>query len=164
MTVARPALPSEQLLAVLAAAPSRLGTVTTGLDQDLLTTSLDGEWSVNEVLAHLRSCCDVWGDCIRRILAEDAPTIRAVNPTTWIDSTDYRQQDFVRSLRVFSAQRADLLAVLEPLPPEAWWRSATVTGAGAPLTKTVLDYADRLARHERTHVKQVEALVARLQS
>jgi hypothetical protein len=38
-----------------------------------------------------------------------------------------------------------------------------VTGAGAPLTKTVLDYADRLAKHERTHVKQVAAVVARLQ-
>ena len=153
----------ERLLTVLATTHRRLEAVTTGLDQALLTTSLDGEWSVNQVLAHLRSCSDVWGDSIGRILAEDSPTIRAVNPTTWIESTDYREQEFARSLRAFATQRRDLLALLEPLSTAAWPRSATVTGAGALLTKTALDYADRFARHERTHVKQVEALVARLQ-
>jgi DinB superfamily len=96
--------------------PTRLGAVTAGLGEDLLTTSLDSEWSANEVLAHLRSCSDVWGDSMSRILVEDAPTIRAVNPTTWIESTDYREQDFVRSLRAFAAQRTDLLALLDPLP------------------------------------------------
>src|SRR4051794_21126164 len=150
-----------QHLAQLAATPHKLGEATAGLDQDQLTTSLDGEWSANEVLAHLRSCGDVWGDYVRRILSEDTPTIRAVNPTTWIESTDYREQDFLQSLRLFAAQRDDLLALLEPLPAQAWSRSATVTGAGAPLTKTVLDYVDRMARHERTHVKGVTALVTR---
>jgi hypothetical protein len=157
------AMTPGQLLTVLATTPTRLAAVTAGLDQNLLITSRDEEWSVNEVLAHLRSCADVWGDAIGQILAEDGPTIRAVNPTTWIESTDYREQEFVRSLRQFAAQRGDLLTLLDPLPAVAWQRSATVTGAGAPLRKSVLDYADRLARHERTHLKQVEALVAQLQ-
>ena len=156
-------MPSTQVLDLLAAAPTRLGAVTAGLDRERLTTSLDGEWSAIEVLAHLRSCSDVWGEGIGRILDEETPSIRAVNPTTWIESTDYRTQDFARSLRVFAAQRGDLLAILGPLPAADWLRSATVTGAGAPLHKSVLDYADRLARHERTHVQQLAALVTRLQ-
>jgi hypothetical protein len=63
-------------------------------------------------------------------------------------------------LRAFATQRAELLAVLEPLPPEGWSRAATVTGAGKALERTVLFYARRLAEHERPHVKQVARLVA----
>ena len=59
----------------------------------------------------------------------------------------------------FATQRAELLAVLEPLPPEGWSRAATVTGAGKPLERTVLFYAQWLARHERPHIKQVERIV-----
>jgi hypothetical protein len=111
------------------------------------------------VLAHLRACADVWGNCIVTMIAEDRPTLRAVNPRTWIKRTDYRDLEFRPSLRVFATQRADLLAVLEPLPPDGWSRSATVTGAGAVLERTVLTYAQGLARHERPHVKQIERIV-----
>ena len=48
---------------------------------------------------------------------------------------------------------------LEPLPREGWSRAATVTGAGKVLERTVLFYAQWLARHERTHVKQVARIV-----
>ena len=47
----------------------------------------------------------------------------------------------------------------EPLPPEGWLRAATVTGAGKVLERTVLSYAQWLASHERTHVKQIERVV-----
>ena len=60
------------------------------------------------------------GDCIATILAEDRPTIRAVNPRTWIKKTDYPNLEFRPSLRAFTTQRADLLAVLKALPPEGW--------------------------------------------
>ena len=45
---------------------------------------------------------------------------------------------------------------LRPLIPEDWLRTATITGAGRPLQGSVLSYADRLARHERPHLKQVQ--------
>jgi len=84
---------------------------------------------------------------------------RAINPRTWIKTTDYPELGFRSSLRSFAAQRADLLAVLEPLPHEGWSRTATVTGAGKALERTVLFYAEWLARHERQHVKQVQSIV-----
>jgi hypothetical protein len=111
------------------------------------------------VLAHLRACADVWGNCIVAMIAEDTPTLRAVNPRTWIKKTDYLELEFRPSLRSFATQRADLLAVLEPLPPEGWSRAARVSGAGKVLERTVLFYAQWLARHERQHVKQVERIV-----
>ena len=154
----------EQILTLLAEGPPRIAALTDGLSPAQLRTALSpGEWSANGVLAHLRSCSDMWGDCIATIIAEDRPTIRAVNPRTWIKKTDYPELEFRPSLRSFTTQRVELLAVLEPLPREGWSRTATVMGAGAVLTRSVLSYADWLASHERTHFKQIARIVNTVQ-
>jgi hypothetical protein len=150
----------EQIVTLLAETPQRIAALTAGLTPaQLRTAPRQGEWSANDVLAHLRSCADMWGNCIAAILAEDTPTIRAINPTTWIKQTDYPELEFQPSLHVFTTQRTNLLAVLGPLPPEAWARGAIVTGAGKPLERTVLFYAQWLARHEQPHIKQIKRIV-----
>ena len=150
----------EQNLTMLAATPSRLTDLTEGLSPaQLLAPPEPGEWSARDVLAHLRSCSDMWGKYIGEILSQDRPMIKAVNPTTWIKKTDYNEQEFHPSLQAFTAQRAELLAVLKPLPPEAWSRTAMVTGAGKPRERTVHTYAQWLANHERSHLKQIERIV-----
>lgn len=157
--MARSALTDAEVLAMLAAAPPRIAALTAGLaPAQLHAAPAPDEWSANEVLAHLRACADMWGDCITAIIAHDHPTLRAINPRTWIDKTDYRQQPFRRSLDAFTTQRADLLAVLEPLAPEDWARAATVTGAGKVLERSVRFYAQWLAEHERPHLKQIERI------
>jgi hypothetical protein len=147
----------EQILSALAAAPSRISELTLGLTEaQLHAAPSPGEWSVNEVLAHLRSCADVWGGCIQTILNQDKPTIRAIDPRTWIKRTDYRELGFQGSLLAYTVQRTNLLAELQRLKPQGWVRTATVTGAGAPLVRTVQFYAQWLARHERPHLKQIK--------
>ena len=80
----------EQILITLAQTPPRIDALTAGLaPAQLQTAPMPGEWSANDVLAHLRACADMWGSCIATIIAEDTPTIRAVNPRTWIKKTDY---------------------------------------------------------------------------
>jgi hypothetical protein len=151
----------EQALSLLAATPSRLAALTDSLAPAQLRTSpAPDEWSANDVLAHLRACADMWGASIMAMLAEEMPTIRAINPRTWIKKTNYHELDFQPSLRAFAMQRAELLAALESLPPAGWSRAAMVRGAGKPLELTVLDYARRMALHERPHVKQIERIAS----
>jgi hypothetical protein len=150
----------EQVLTLLRATPMRLAALTADLSSEALQTRPHpDEWSVNEVLAHLRACADVWGNCIVTMIAEDMPTLRAINPRTWINQTNYLELDFQTSLRSFVTQRTELMTVLEPVPVEAWKRASTVTGAGKPLERTVLFYAQWLAGHERPHVRQIEHIV-----
>lgn len=157
--MARDSLSTEQALALLEATPSRIAALTAGLAPARLHKAKRDDWSANDVLAHLRACADMWGNCVVAMIAEDKPTLRAVNPRTWIKQTNYLELEFRPSFRSFAKQRADLLAVLKPLPAKGWSRSATVTGAGAVLQRTVLFYAQWLARHERPHVKQIERIV-----
>jgi len=152
------------VLALLDETPRRIAALTAGLAPAQLrsTPNHDG-WSANDVLAHLRACADVWGDSMAAVIAEDAPTLRAVNPRTWILKTDYLELEFRPSLRSFAKQRDELLAVLKPLPREGWSRRATVTGAGKVLERTVLFYGRWMAGHERPHVKQIERIVTALE-
>ena len=150
----------EQILSMLAAAPARLGELTDGLSPAQLRTPPEpGEWSARDVLAPLRACSDMWGKAIGVILSEDRPTFKAVNPTTWIKQTNYLELEFQPSLQAFTAQRADLLAALQPLAPEDWLRAATVTVAGKPLERTVYSYAQWLANHENSHIRNIKRIV-----
>ena len=152
-------LPIEQILTLLTESPPRIAALTAGLAPPRLRAAPNDEWSANDVLAHLRACADVWGGSIVTMVREDHPTIRAINPRTWIRDTDYLDRAFRPSLRAYTRQRTELLALLEPLSPEDWERGGTFTGAGKPIERTVLSEADAIARHERLHVKQIASVV-----
>lgn len=153
MTRRSPAV--EQVIRLLEENPQRIASLTAGLTPaQLRLPPGPDEWSANEVLAHLRSCADVWGGYIKTMLDQDAPRIRAVSPRGWVNRTDYREQEFGSSWQAFVAQRTELLRLLEPLVASDWARGASVTRSGKPTNETVLSYAERLAEHERHHVEQ----------
>ncbi len=159
--MAKSALTTEQILTILAAGPQQIADSMAALTPaQLRAAPQPGAWSATELLGHLRSCADVWGDCMATILTQDHPTLRAINPTTWVNQTDYPAQQFEPSLQAFATQRAELLTLLQPLTPAQWARTATVTGAGRPLERTLFFYAHWLASHERTHFKQFKRIAA----
>jgi len=135
-------------LTILKETPLRIAALTESLSPEQLHRRPgSNEWSVNEVLAHLRACADVWGDCMMRIITEDTPSFRGISPRTWIRKTDYPELEFNVSFPTFVAQRAKLLATLEPLPPLGWSRKAMVKKDGKVRERTVLHYADMMAHH-----------------
>jgi hypothetical protein len=108
--MANRSLSIEQILALLAATPQRIAELTDNRSPESLQVKpATDEWSASEVLAHLRACAEVWGDCIRKIIAEDRPMWRAINPRTWINQTNYPELAFRPSFHSFCTQRADLL-------------------------------------------------------
>lgn len=145
------------MLDMLESAPVRISAaVATLTPTQTHAAPQAGEWSVNDVLAHLRACADVWGGAIARILAEDHPTIRARDPRNYMVETNYPELRFQESFQVFNEQRLELLQTLRALSSDDWERGATLTGAGRPLHYTVTTYVRRIVVHERAHLKQIE--------
>ncbi len=89
--------------------------------------------------------------------------MRAVDPRTWVKGTNYPKQGFRASFEDYTAQRAELLARLRRLKLNQWTRTARVVGAGKELERTVKFYAQWLAHHESTHVKQIRRIVSAMQ-
>ena len=149
---------------MLAEHPRRIAAAAHGVSAKRLRTErILGEWTAVDVLAHLRCCADARGDFIPRILGERRPTLRAIDPRTLFRTTSYRDLEFAESLRAFTRQRAKHLRLLRSLPKTEWERTAIVTGGGLARERTVLFYAQWLARHEPAHVRHIErAFVSRV--
>lgn len=153
-------LPPTQIVSHLTITIPRITDLIAGLSAAQGQTRPDAEaWSLHELVDHLRACNTVWGKMITRILTEDNPTIRYVSPRTWIRKAGYKEADVHEAFRAFAAERAALLAQLEPLPPEAWHRTATIKATKIQ-PRTVLYYADGMVRHEQAHLTQMEDVVA----
>jgi hypothetical protein len=150
----------EQVLALLTETPQRLAVLTSGIEHTRLHTAPDHDtWSAQVILAHLRSCADVWGKSILAMIAEDHPTLRYISPRTWIRKTNYLDQPFHSSFQAFAKQRTDLIASLSVLVGADWSRAATFTGTVRGRSQTVFSYARRIAEHEREHLDQIETVL-----
>ena len=148
-------------MAILPGTVPRLAELTDRLSPAVLHSApAPDSWSVNDVLAHLRACHDVLGGNVLRILAEDHPSWKGMSPRAWQRRTDYHDWAFEPAFEVFTRQRTELLAVVEPLSPEAWERTATVTGmVGERYEYSAQYYASWMADHERVHLEQLPGII-----
>lgn len=146
----------EDILGILEETPVRFSAVSRGRSQEQLHHRPDpNSWSVNEVLAHLRACADVWGFDIDRMLAQDAPTLLFRHPNDRLGETDYPELDFETSLAAYCEQREEFLLKLKSLEIKDWHRGAEIQDR----THTVFSQARRMALHEQGHWEQIEAAV-----
>jgi uncharacterized damage-inducible protein DinB len=146
----------DKALSLLAETSLRIANTMKGVDDALLQAKDHKKsWSANDILAHLRSCVDVWGKSIDTMLAEDNPTLPDVHPRQWIMGTDYPAVPFRESFQAFADQREKLLITLRKLSFDDWSRGATIGGH----KHTVFSQARRMAKHENEHCDQIESLL-----
>ena len=142
----------EHYLALLAETPHRMAV---GMDDACMHMPPgEGEWSLVQVLAHLRAAAEVWGDNIEQMLRLDQPVVTYIHPNKRMKAAGYAALEFHISFEAFCRQRAELLGKLANLPPEDWSRSAVIRGR----THTVFSQTRRMALHEADHWVQIDRL------
>lgn len=154
----------EEITTSLAETPRRIAELTKGLPAAQLYEPALGRWSINDHLAHLRACHDMFGGSMLRIIREDHPSFTAMNPHTWIKQTDYPKWKFKPALAEFTRQRAELLKAIRRLPPKGWRRTATVKVWMAKYERTVRYYGEWMATHERAHWKSIKRIADALEA
>jgi hypothetical protein len=146
----------ERFLRLLEETLHRIAAASKGIDDIRLQFKADKKsWSANDILAHLRSCSDLWTHSIYAMLAEHEPVFSDINEREWAKVTRYSELPFAESFLAFSLQRENLLRVLKALPFESWERSAIIFGR----KHTVFTQTRRLAKHENEHCDQIESLL-----
>jgi uncharacterized damage-inducible protein DinB len=151
----------EETVSRLRAMPDLVERAAKGLtDEQLRRPPGEKEWSVHELLAHLRGASDVQGGWIAKMLAEDTPTIRYVSARSGMKKTGYESQTFEASLATFVRSRAELVEALSSLDSKAWSRTGSFTGTTPGWAPTVYDLARGIATHEHSHAEQITATAA----
>jgi hypothetical protein len=147
----------EKYLATLSETPRRIGQAVDGYEDARLHFRVDAKsWSASDILAHLRSCSDLWTHSIYAMIAEHEPVFSDVDERKWAKVTRYAELPFQKSLQAFSLQRENLLGVLRDLPFDAWERSAIIFER----KHTVFTQTRRMAKHETEHVEQFRSLMS----
>ena len=146
----------EKYLRIISETPQQIAQAAKGLEEVRLQFKPDRKsWSANDILAHLRSCADLWTHSIYAMLADDEPVFSDINERKWAKVTRYDELSFAESLQVFSLQRENLVRVLKALPFESWERSAIISEH----KHTVFTQTRRMAKHETEHCEQIASLL-----
>ncbi len=146
----------DEFMDVLQKNPLCIARAVVGAGRGRLIAKADKQnWSVNDILAHIRSCADVWGESIELMLAEDHPKLGYIHPRQWVKRAGYAEMDFAGSFKAYSAQRKKLLRILKKLSFKEWQRGAVILGR----EHTVFSQVPRMAKHESEHCEQIESLL-----
>jgi hypothetical protein len=117
------------------------------------------EWSPVEIVCHLRDEeTDDFGARVRAVL-DGRDRFAPIDPERWVEERRYRDDGIALALADFCARRQASLELLAGLDPERL-RAAIALGNGGRLSG--LDLVVAWATHDRLHLSQLAATLARL--
>src|SRR5262245_15278854 len=151
-------LEGQQALDVLAATPKKLARLIEGVPAaPLRKRPAPGQWSVNEILAHLADGEIVGAFRIRMILGSPGSPVAAYDQDAWVTSGHYETRDPRRSVEQFRVVREGNLALLESLAPEQW----TLYGVHSERGQESIEQTVRMfAGHDLNHLRQIDRILA----
>lgn len=110
------------------------------------------EWSVRLIVAHVSDSEIAATFRLRRIIAEENPTLEAYDQDAWAGRLDYERRKPSQSLETFRRLRQDNYELLRGIAPEAFARTGNHTERGVI---SLLDLAKLVAAHAESHAVQI---------
>jgi DinB family protein len=122
---------------------------------DLARPERPGKWSMLHVVRHLADSDLVWGYRLRRILAEDRPSIHGYDQDLWSEHLHYERADAAESLAELRAVRTGNLRLIRPLGPAELARVGVHTERGE---ESIAHLLRMYAGHDILHLNQMERI------
>ena len=146
----------EQLIARLAGYPSKLHALVAPLtEEQLLRRPGEGQWSIKEILCHLRDGEEVRAARMRRVVEEDRPFLPGFDQEAYARDRGYQDEVTGTVLPRLVDHRGAQVALLRSLRPEAWARPATHEESGEI---TLTDLAQGGVDHDAEHLEEIRRL------
>ncbi len=118
-------------------------------------------WSIQQIIFHLLDSDLIASDRMKRIIAEDRPTLIGYNETLFGEKLFYDQLDIGLACDIFAKNRQLTYEILRRLPDAAFERIGCHNEVGdKSLAKFVQTYVDHL-RHHLTFIEQKRSLLGK---
>ncbi len=151
----------REITTYLRSASDELEALCTDLTDEQFAARPDaGQWSVIELICHLRDSVEEEGRRIRRLIEEDNPTLVPYDQDTWAIERNYRADNPKRALTTLRAFFGGLAYQIESLSDGDWQRTGCHAERGVV---TVATCAESEADHAREHLAQVRDVASRIQ-
>jgi len=113
-----------------------------------------GKWTIQQVVIHCLDSEMVSTDRLKRMIAEENPTLIGYDENKYVAALSYNEQDAGEAVAIIDATRKLFANVLRHLPPSAWQRRGTHNERG-PLT--VASYLKEVVDHLDHHIGFIHA-------
>ncbi len=131
--------------------PQQLRQAVAGLSREqTLARPITGKWSVLEVVAHLADFDPILADRMKRVIAEDKPSLVGADENRFAAALAYHERDLQEELTIIEATRSQLARILRQLPNSALERVGIHTERGPRTLEQLLTTATAHIPH---HVK-----------
>jgi uncharacterized damage-inducible protein DinB len=140
-----------QLTESYLAGPRQLRQAVAGMSREqLLARPVAGKWSTLEVVCHLADFDPILADRIKRVIAEDKPTLIGADENRFAATLNYHGRDLEEELTIIERTRSQLARILRTLPDEALQRVGVHNERGPRTLEQLLTTASNHIPH---HVK-----------
>lgn len=147
----------EELLKILRSTPVVLRSLVSGLDEaGWRRRPAEGEWAVVEVVAHLADSDERAAARVRRMLAEDDPTLPGYDQDALARERRYIEMNPDEALDRFERGRSEHVALLEGLD-DAGWRRPGLHSEQGPMDVEL--YEIHGAAEDVDHMAQIAMLL-----
>ncbi len=120
---------------------------------------IPGTWSIAEVVAHLLDSDLVLADRMKRIIAEESPTLLAFDENAWIDRLDSNAMPVDEAATLFAAHRRWMARILKAQDEATFARAGIHSEAGR---QTLAEVLVKATNHLDHHLKFLYAKRAKL--
>jgi len=147
----------EYALRILESTPDVLTALVRGASDEALVHPVDDGWSLRHVVAHVLDVERViYTDRIQRMLAEDRPFIRSIDPLARMNERGLLARDVASLLRELASGRPPAVAALRALSPEQLARAGEHDEAGEI---SVANLVHQWAYHDLMHLEQAATIL-----
>ncbi|MFN8706831.1 MAG: DinB family protein [Planctomyces sp.] len=144
----------ETLLQNYIAGPQQLKAALMNVREEQLDLHpIAGKWSIREVVCHLADFELVYADRIKRVLAEDNPTLFSGDPNCFASALAYRHRQISDELQMIESIRRQVAVILQKTDVENWQRTGVHSEAGPLTLETLLE---RVTHHIHHHIPFIE--------
>lgn len=140
--------------------PKTVKALISGMSEDDLSKQvMEGEWSIREILTHLRDAQGVLDFRVNLLIMEDDPIIESKAVFEWATSESDSPAKSIDIFETYHASRLKTLNALQDISLSDWWREGRHEEFGKVSIKQQASY---FATHELTHLPQIESLINHL--
>jgi len=144
----------QKMIEEYRAGPGILRKAVAGLSREqLLARPIPGKWSTLDVVCHLADFEIVYADRIKRVIAEDEPTLFGGDPDKFAARLGYPNRDLEEELGVVEIIRKEVSRIVGDIGDQDFQRHGIHSEYGPLTLETIIM---RVTNHIPHHVRFVE--------
>ncbi len=139
------------------AGPKLLRQAVAGMTREqLIARPVSGKWSTLQVICHLSDFDPILSDRMKRVIAEDQPTLIGADENHFAANLAYHDRDLEEELTLIETGRKQMARILRSLPAAAFARVGIHNERGPLTLERLLEIATKHIPHhvEFVHEKR----------